>query len=113
VDEQAAGVSLNELSRRLRESGISTVPRYIQKPAFECQVLRDRVTFGKSHFPFEGLNRPPVEYRPEHFPNVYRALSRILVMGWNEKINEPVVDHIARAFRAAIEHAGETAGVTA
>jgi len=107
VDEQQAGISLNDLSARLRKLGIASVPRYIQKPAFECQVLRDQVTFGRSRFPFVGLDRPPVEYRPENFPNVYRALSRILVLGWNEKIDEPAVDYIAQAFRSVIDGQSE------
>lgn len=102
VDEQAAEVSLTRLGSKLREAGIAALPRYIQKPAFECQVLRDKVTFGESRFPFEGLDRPPVEYRREEFPNVYRALARMLVVGWNEKIDEPVVDFIAERFRAAV-----------
>ena len=102
VDEQAAGVSLAKLGSQLREAGIAALPRYIQKPAFECQVLRDQVTFGKSRFPFVGLNRPAVEYRREDFPNVYRALARMLVLGWNEKMDEAVVDFIAERFRAAV-----------
>jgi dTDP-4-amino-4,6-dideoxygalactose transaminase len=95
-------VSLAKLGSQLREAGIAALPRYIQKPAFECQVLRDQVTFGKSRFPFVGLNRPAVEYRREDFPNVYRALARMLVLGWNEKMDEAVVDFIAERFRSAV-----------
>jgi dTDP-4-amino-4,6-dideoxygalactose transaminase len=110
VDDHAAEVSLSRLGSKLREAGIAALPRYIQKPAFECQVLRDKVTFGNSRFPFEGLGRPPVEYRPEDFPNVYRALGRMLVLGWNEKIDEGVVDFIAERFRAAVAETRRVAG---
>lgn len=107
IDEQQADVSLVDLGSKLREVGIAALPRYIQKPAFECQVLRDKVTFGKSRFPFEGLDRPAVEYRPEDFPNVYRALSRMLVLGWNEKFGDDVVDFIAEQFRTALASSNE------
>lgn len=102
VDGRRAPVSLTELSSRLRAAGIATVPRYIQKPAFECQVLREQATFGRSSLAFEGLSRPRVEYRAEDYPNVYRALSRMLVLGWNERIDKSVVDYIAEAFRSAL-----------
>src|SRR5262249_47361873 len=30
----------------LRDKGIASAPRYIQKPAFECQIFREQRTFG-------------------------------------------------------------------
>jgi len=40
------------LAAALREHGIASAPRYIQKPAFECQVFKDQNTFGSSRWPF-------------------------------------------------------------
>src|SRR2546427_533631 len=53
------------LGAKLKESGVFCAPRYIQKLAFQCEVLRDRRTFGKSEFPYKGEHRkgdPPVVY---------------------------------------------------
>ena len=103
VDHIAAGVTLDELNASLRDSGIFAGPRYIQKPAFECQVLRDRVTFGDSQWPYKGTGRDEVtEYLPENYPGCYEALSKILVMNWNEGITEEHVDYIIDAFRTAV-----------
>ena len=63
-------------------------PRYIQKPAFECEVLRDRNTFGKSHFPYEGEHRkgePPVVYDINDTPGTAEGLATVVVLPWNEK----------------------------
>jgi dTDP-4-amino-4,6-dideoxygalactose transaminase len=54
------------LAKVLATYGIASAPRYIQKPAFACQVFREQVTFGKSRFPFnlarpEAVNYDPVE----------------------------------------------------
>ncbi len=40
------------MARLLKERGIMSAPRYIQKPAFACAVFRDQRTFGQSRFPF-------------------------------------------------------------
>jgi len=98
--------SVGELARLLREEyEIASAPRYIQKPAFECQVLRDRCTFGKSHWPYDGECRAgdaPVDYDPAHFPGAVRGLARILVLPWNERYTEEHVDYIAAAVKDAI-----------
>jgi len=45
------------MARLLKERDIVTVPRYIQKPAFMCEIIQKRRTFGTSEFPFM-LARP-------------------------------------------------------
>ena len=83
---------------RLKEKGIFSAPRYIQKPAFMCQVLKDRNTFGQSHFPYEGecrKNDPPVLYDPKEYPGTFDALAHVVVLPWNEFYNEEHVNYIA------------------
>lgn len=100
---------LSDLAQRLREEyGIASAPRYIQKPAFLCEVLRDRRTFGESHWPYEGECRagePPVDYNPVHFPGTLAGLASILVLPWNERYTEAHVDYIAGAVADSAEHA--------
>jgi len=101
--------NVGELARILREEyDIASSPRYIQKPAFECQVLRERCTFGHSHWPYEGECRsgdPPVDYDPAHFPGALQGLASILVLPWNERYTEEHVDYIAAAIKDAITRA--------
>jgi len=106
IDPDVIRGGADALGARLKAQGVHCAPRYIQKPAFECQVLRDRVTFGRSRFPFEGPHRagePPVVYDRADTPGTTEALERVVVLPWNEKYQPAHVDAIARVIRAAAE----------
>jgi dTDP-4-amino-4,6-dideoxygalactose transaminase len=106
IDTTAFKGGLDAFAGRLRKAGILCAPRYIQKPAYQCEVLRDRRTFGKSQFPFRGPQRagePEVVYDPADTPQTFAALSRILVLPWNERFTEEHVEYIAQTIRLAVE----------
>jgi len=90
------------LAKLLKEKGISSAPRYIQKPAFRCAVFQEQKTFGKSRFPFTLARPEAVDYSPSHFPLTFAALESILVLPWNERYTEEHVDYIADSIRQAI-----------
>lgn len=90
------------LGAALKEYGIASAPRYIQKPAFECQVFRDQATFGKSRFPFTLARQEAVDYDRKRFPGSYEALERVLVLPWNERYTEEDVDHLADSIARAV-----------
>ena len=94
----------------LKAAGIWCAPRYIQKPAFECEVLRDQRTFGASRFPFVGPHRgdaPPVVYDRALTPGAVEALARCVVLPINEKYQPEHVDFVAATVcRVAAELAG-------
>jgi dTDP-4-amino-4,6-dideoxygalactose transaminase len=99
-DEVPGGV--DAFSARLKQRGVFNAPRYIQKPAFMLQLFRERVTFGRSGFPFQGphrAGRPPVRYDPAEYPGSAEALAHVVVVPVNEFWEEPHVDHVARAIR--------------
>ena len=87
----------------LRSRNIACAPRYIQKPAFECAVIRDQQTFGKSRFPFTLARPEAVDYAAERFPGTYRLLQRILVLPWSERYEEPHVDYLIDCIRTQHE----------
>ncbi|MCP4381242.1 MAG: DegT/DnrJ/EryC1/StrS family aminotransferase [Hyphomicrobiales bacterium] len=89
------------LANALGKMHVSSAPRYIQKPAFECAVFRDRQTFGNSRWPFTLARPEALDYRRERFPGAYRALERILVLPWNERYLEIHVKRLASAIEAA------------
>ena len=91
------------LGQKLRERGIACAPRYIQKPAFECQVFRDQQTFGNSRFPFNLARPEAVNYDRSLFAGTYQALEHVLVLPWNELYTDDHVDFIANAIREAVE----------
>jgi perosamine synthetase len=87
------------LAKLLKERGIASAPRYIQKPAFQCQVFRDQKTFGASRWPFTLARPEAIDYRPERFPGTFRALEHVLVLPWTEKYTTEHLDYIAAAVR--------------
>jgi len=98
IDDEIIQGGVDQFSAKLKEKGIFSAPRYIQKPAFQCQIFQERNTFGNSHFPFEGecrRNDPPVVYDPKEYPCTFDALSHVVVLPWNEFYTEEHVNYIA------------------
>ena len=91
------------LARTLRENNIFTVPRYIQKPAFMCEVFAKQRTFGDSRFPFTLARAEALDYRPERFPGTFEALDRVLVVPWNDRFTSEHVEYIGASIKSAVE----------
>lgn len=106
--------NVGEVAKLLREEyDLASAPRYIQKPAFMCEVLRDHRTFGNSHWPYDGECRkgePEVDYNPESFPGTMDGLAHVLVLPWNEKFTEEHVDYWATAIEDVIHRVRENNG---
>ena len=83
------------LARLLKDRGIASAPRYINKPAFACMVFRDQKTFGESRWPFTLARPEAVDYSREQFPGAWDGLDGILVLPWNERYTDEHVDYIA------------------
>jgi len=90
------------LGKELKELGIASAPRYIQKPAFECEIFQKKKTFGNSQFPFTLARPEAVNYDRTRFPGVYSGLERILVLPWNEKYTDEHVSRIGKAVTDAV-----------
>jgi perosamine synthetase len=90
------------LGAALKRRGIAAAPRYIQKPAFRCAVIREQRTFGNSRFPFTLARAEAVDYRPEQYPGVFEGLRDVLVLPWNEGFTVDHIDYIATAVREAL-----------
>ena len=101
VDGDRFEGGIDGLARGLRERDILCAPRYIQKPAFECQVIRDQRTFGISRFPFTLARPEAVDYSREKFPGTYDALASVLVLPLNEKYTNQHVAYVVDAIRDA------------
>lgn len=88
------------LAEKLRGLGIMSAPRYIQKPAFECAVIREKKTFGDSGFPFNLARPEALDYDRARFPGTYTFLNDILVLPWNERYTDEHVDYLAEQIVA-------------
>ncbi len=87
----------------LKQRDVLTVPRYIQKPAFMCEVFQKRRTFGRSGYPFTIARPAALDYRLEAYPGAVSALERILVVPWNDRYSEDDVDYIGDALEWAAQ----------
>lgn len=89
------------MAKLLKEKNIFSAPRYIQKPAFQCEVFQKQRTFGNSNFPFNLARAEAVDYSREKFEGTYKALNDVLVLPWNELYTDEHIDYIADAVRKA------------
>ncbi|MEZ6130326.1 MAG: DegT/DnrJ/EryC1/StrS family aminotransferase [Planctomycetaceae bacterium] len=89
------------LGALLREQGVACAPRYIQKPAFECRVIRDQVTFGTSRWPFTLARPEAVDYSRDNFSGTYKALQHVLVLPFNECYTDEHIDFLASVIHDA------------
>lgn len=101
VDPAVIDGGPDALGAELKKRGVFCAPRYIQKPAFCCQVFQEQRTFGNSHFPFTLARPEAIDYAKASFPGTFESLSRILVLPWNESYSREDVYYIANAVREA------------
>lgn len=90
------------LAALLKKRGIFSAPRYIQKPAFMCEVFQQQRTFGSSRYPFTLARPEAVDYSREKYPGTFAGLESVLVLPWNERYEEAHVEYIADAIHRAV-----------
>ncbi len=89
------------LAKELKLQNILSAPRYIQKPAFRCTVLRDQKTFGESRWPFTLARPEAVDYSAARFPGTFEYLDRVLVLPWNENYTADTLNFLASSVHRA------------
>lgn len=92
------------LAKVLREEfEIFSAPRYVQKPAFQCEIFRDQRTFGNSRFPFTEARPESYDYNVDMYPGTMTGLNDILVLPWNEMYTAEHVDYISNAIHNSVK----------
>lgn len=107
VDGEIIAEGAVGLARLLKEKGIFAAPRYIQKPAFMCEIFQKQNTFGKSRFPFTLARPEAVNYDRACFRGTFEALEGVLVIPWNERYTDEHVEYIAEAIHEAVQRASQ------
>ena len=106
IDTDYFGRDVFEFSAALKEQGIFSAPRYIQKPAFMCEVLKDKKTYGKSMCPFDCPKRAgekEVVYDTKEYPGTMKALEQVLVLPWNEFYTDEHVRFIGDNIKRVVK----------
>ncbi len=105
LDPSVAG-DLHEWAAALTAEGIPANGGYLTSPLYAAPALRDRVTYGGSHFPLGD-----VEYPEGLCPTAEDLIShRLLVLPWNENYTEADVDDIVTAIRKVHSALSKVAG---
>ncbi|MEM1097663.1 MAG: DegT/DnrJ/EryC1/StrS family aminotransferase [Planctomycetota bacterium] len=102
VDPEVIPGGVDTLTQALRNLGIPAAPRYIQKPAFECEIIRDQKTFGTSRWPFSVGRPEAARYRRDDFPGAYDGLANVVILPLNEGFTDEHADFIIASFDAAM-----------
>jgi dTDP-4-amino-4,6-dideoxygalactose transaminase len=102
VDDTVIEGGAPGLGKALKAYDIASAPRYIQKPAYMCEVIREQRTLGTSRWPFSLARAEAVDYSASRYPGTLRALERILVLPFNEKYTEEHIDFLADSFETAV-----------
>jgi len=102
IDDRVITGGALRMAQLLKEKGIASAPRYIQKPAFMCEVFQKQRTFGSSRYPFTLARPEALDYERSRFTGTYEALDGILVLPWNERYTEEHVDYIAGSIHEAV-----------
>jgi len=111
VDPEVVIGGADALGAALKSAGIFCVPRYIQKPAFLCQVFVERKTYGTSRCPYSCRVRDghgEVVYEPADYPGAMHGLERVVVLPWNEFYTDAHVEFIAASIREAVLKLSQT-----
>jgi len=99
------------MGKVLKEAGIASAPRYIQKPAFRCEIFAKQRTFGNSRWPFTLARPEAVNYDAALFPGTFEYLERVLVLPWNERYTSEHLEYLATAIRGAALRLSEGRGL--
>jgi perosamine synthetase len=99
VDSNAIEGGAPGMAKLLKDKGIASAPRYIQKPAFMCEIFQKQRTFGSSRFPFTLARPEALDYSPDKFAGTFKGLEGILVLPWNERYSDEHVNYIADAIK--------------
>ncbi|MFY9342480.1 MAG: DegT/DnrJ/EryC1/StrS family aminotransferase [Planctomycetota bacterium] len=105
VDAELVPGGASALGRRMQAAGIACVPRYIQKPAFECELFRD---WRKSPVTWLPLQHSPRRERAAamfaraDYPGACTGLEQVVVLPINERYTKAHVEYVAGRIRAAV-----------
>jgi len=106
VDERVVRGGAVKLGALMRAEGIACAPRYVQKPAFECQVFTQWRQHPVSSLPLQHNPRGEADgplFHREDYPGAVRGLEQVVVLPINERYRPRHVAKVADAIHAAYE----------
>ena len=103
VVEEELGATRDEFREALAAEGIKT-DVWIGKPLYLYDALAEQVSFGDSHWPFQGAGNDQARYEPGHCPNAELALQQLCnIVRIHEQISDDDLATVATAIRKVAE----------
>ena len=97
IDEKLLKCTSTEFAAALSAEGIPASVGYIGKPIYMCKMLQEKVTYGNSHFPYDGTYGRNVEYLESDCPNTLEILKQIIILSCNEFFSAQDINDIGAA----------------
>lgn len=98
VDPQRIAGGAAALGKRMQGEGVACAPRYIQKPAFECELFRDWRASPVTWLPLQHNARahgPMPPYTRAQYPGAVQALDEVIVLPINERYEPAHIRYVA------------------
>jgi len=109
IDQKLLGVTTAEFLKALKAEGIPFGNGYAGGIITNHRVIRERVTYGNSHCPYD-CHRARKYEDPRHLPGADWATENVCVMSWNEGITEDDARDIAAGISKVAEYFRAKAG---
>jgi len=105
IDEQVLGASPREFADAVAAEGIPVGVGYIGRPSYMWAPIREGITYGSSHCPFDcpRASRRMV-YREQDCPNTLEILRKITIIYWSEAFSDQDVADIAAGIGKVARH---------
>lgn len=105
IDEEVLGVSTDEFASAVAKEGIPASSRYIGVPMFLYRMVREKVSYGSSHCPWDCPRYGKViEYKEGQCPGAEQALREMILLPCNEFFTERDVKDIAEGLDKVADH---------
>lgn len=99
LDEEKVKVPPEVFNEALNAEGIPSSFGYIKKPLYLYPVLKDKITFGGSHYPFSLLEARKISYKEGDCPGAESLLKKLITIPINEFYDEVDIEDIIRALK--------------
>ncbi|MCR9246792.1 MAG: DegT/DnrJ/EryC1/StrS family aminotransferase [bacterium] len=105
VDADVIDGGAVELGGRMRAAGVACAPRYVQKPAFECELFQDWSKSSVTAMPLAHSPRrdgPMPPFSRADYPGAVAGLERVVVLPINERYTDAHIAHVASVIRESV-----------
>lgn len=104
VDEAVLGVTPEAFGEAVQAEGVPMGGNWIGKPLYLYEALAEKITYGRSHFPFDSpYVSHPVHYGPGLCPQAERAMAQLRTLPINERYTNEDIEDMAQAVRKVAE----------